>query len=87
MGVRLKQNISVLNVQQWMLKKNLAKKKNNYKGLLLTVIVILTVSLLVGFVKYSSQSSRVAMYDTGFNTAVFFSLHSSSGYLKKDYYG
>jgi hypothetical protein len=87
MGVRLKQNISVLNVQQWMLKKNLAKKKNNYKGLLLTVIVILTVSLLVGFVKYSSQSSRVAMYDTGFNTAVFFSLHSSSGYLKKDYHG
>ena len=86
MGVRLKQNISVLNVQQWMLKKNLAKK-NNYKGLLLTVIVILTVSLLVGFVKYSSQSSRVAMYDTGFNTAVFFSLHSSSGYLKKDYHG
>jgi hypothetical protein len=83
----LKQNISVLNVQQWMLKKNLAKKKNNYKGLLLTVIVILTVSLLVGFVKYSSQSSRVAMYDTGFNTAVFFSLHSSSGYLKKDYHG
>ena len=87
MGFRLKQNISVLNVQQWMLKKNLAKKKNNYKGLLLTVIVILTVSLLVGFVKYSSQSSRVAMYDTGFNTAVFFSLHSSSGYLKKDYHG
>ena len=87
MGIRLKQNISVLNVQPWLLKKNLAKKKNNYKGLLLTVIVILTVSLLVGFVKYSSQSSRVAMYDTGFNTAVFFSLHSSSGYLKKDYHG
>ena len=62
MGVRLKQNISVLNVQQWMLKKNLAKKKNNYKGLLLTVIVILTVSLLVGFVKYT-QSNRVAMHD------------------------
>ena len=86
MGVRLKQNISVLNVQQWMLKKNLAKKKNNYKGLLLTVIVILTVSLLVGFVKYS-QSSRAAMYDKGFNAAVFFSLHSSSGYVKKDYHG
>ena len=78
MGVRLKQNISVLNVQQWMLKKNLAKKKNNYKGLLLVVIIALAL-LAVSFVKYS-QSSRTAMYDKGFNTAVFFYLHSNSGY-------
>ena len=85
MGVRLKQNISVLNVQQWMLKKNLAKKKNNYKGLLLVVIIALAL-LAVSFVKYS-QSDRVAMHDKGFNTAVFFYLHSSSGYLKKDYHG
>ena len=80
MGVRLKQNISVLNVQQWMLKKNLAKKKNNYKGLLLVVIIALSI-LAVSFVKYS-QSSRVAMHDKGFNTAVFFYLHSNSGYAK-----
>jgi hypothetical protein len=84
---KLKEDPLVMNLQPWLLNRYLAKKKNNYKGLLLTVIVILTVSLLVGFVKYSSQSSRVAMYDTGFNTAVFFSLHSSSGYLKKDYHG
>ena len=81
MGVRLKQDISVLNVQQWMLKKNLAKKKNNYKGLLLVVIIALAL-LAVSFVKYS-QSSRVAMHDKGFNTAVFFYLHSSSGYAKE----
>ena len=81
MGVRLKQNISVLNVQQWMLKKNLAKKKNNYKGLLLVVIIALAL-LAVSFVKYS-QSSRVVMHDKGFNTAVFFYLHSSSGYAKE----
>ena len=81
MGVRLKQNISVLNVQQWMLKKNLAKKKNNYKGLLLVVIIALAL-LAVSFVKYS-QSDRVAMHDKGFNTAVFFYLHSSSGYAKE----
>ena len=79
MGVRLKQNISVLNVQQWMLKKNLAKK-NNYKGLLLVVIIALSI-LAVSFVKYS-QSNRVAMHDKGFNTAVFFYLHSNSGYAK-----
>lgn len=85
MGVRLKQNISVLNVQPWLLKKNLAKKKNNYKGLLL-VIIIAAALLAVSFVKYS-QSSRTAMYDKGFNTAVFFYLHSSSGYAKKDYHG
>jgi len=37
-------------------------------------------------VKYS-QSSRVAMHDKGFNTAVFFYLHSSSGYAKKELHG
>jgi hypothetical protein len=84
MGVRLKQNISVLNVQPWLLKKNLAKK-NNYKGLLL-VVIIAAALLAISFVKYS-QSSRTAMYDKGFNTAVFFYLHSSSGYAKKDYHG
>ena len=81
MGFRMKQNISVLNVQPWLLKKNLAKKKNNYKGLLLVVIIALAL-LGVSFVKYS-QSSRVAMHDKGFNTAVFFYLHSSSGYAKE----
>ena len=83
MGFRMKQNISVLNVQPWLLKKNLAKTKNNYKKLLLSLIIIVTLALLgVSFVKYS-QSSRVAMHDKGFNTAVFFYLHSSSGYAKE----
>ena len=83
MGVSMKQNISVLNVQPWLLKKNLAKTKNNYKKLLLSLIIIVTLALLgVSFVKYS-QSSRVAMHDKGFNTAVFFYLHSSSGYAKE----
>ena len=86
----MKQNISVLNVQPWLLKKNLAKTRNNYtsKGLIrLVIITIVTLALLgVSFVKYS-QSSRVAMHDKGFNTAVFFYLHSSSGYAKKDYHG
>jgi|TARA_B110000046_G_scaffold112343_1_gene119505 hypothetical protein len=86
MGVRLKQNISVLNVQQWMLKKNLAKKKNNYKGLLLTVIVILTVSLLVGFVKYT-QSNRVAMHDEVLIQQYSFTFIQALGIKKKDYHG
>ena len=86
MGVRLKQNISVLNVQQWMLKKNLAKKKNNYKGLLLTVIVILTVSLLVGFVKYT-QSNRVAMHDEVLIQQYSFTFIQTLGIKKKDYHG
>ena len=86
MGVRLKQNISVLNVQQWMLKKNLAKKKNNYKGLLLTLIVILTVSLLVGFVKYT-QSNRVAMHDEVLIQQYSFTFIQALGIKKKDYHG
>ena len=90
MGFRMKQNISVLNVQPWLLKKNLAKTRNNYtsKGLIrLVIITIVTLALLgVSFVKYS-QSSRVAMHDKGFNTAVFFYLHSSSGYAKKELHG
>ncbi len=90
MGFRMKQNISVLNVQPWLLKKNLAKTRNNYtsKGLIrLVIITIVTLALLgVSFVKYS-QSSRVAMHDKGFNTAVFFYLHSSSGYAKESKHG
>ena len=90
MGVRMKNNIYILNVQPMLLKKNLAKTRNNYfkKGLIrLVIITIVTLALLgVYFVKYS-QSSRVAMHDKGFNTAVFFYLHSSSGYAKKELHG
>ena len=75
----------VMNLQPWLLNRYLAKKKNNYRGLLLVVIIALAL-LAVSFVKYS-QSSRAAMYDKGFNTAVFFSLHSSSGYAKKELHG
>ena len=86
----MKNNIYILNVQPMLLKKNLAKTKNNYtsKGLIrLVIITIVTLALLgVYFVKYS-QSSRVAMHDKGFNTAVFFYLHSSSGYAKKELHG
>ena len=85
MGVRLKQNISVLNVQQWMLKKNLAKKKNNYKGLLL-VIIIATALLAVSFVKYS-QSSRVAMHDEVLIQQYSFTFIQTLGIKKKDYHG
>ena len=84
MGFRMKQNITVLNLQPWLLKKNLAepKKNNNKHRLLLGIIVFISLFVLIGFVKYS-QSSRVAMHDKGFNTAVFFYLHSNSGYAKE----
>ena len=72
----------VMNLQPWLLNRYLAKKKNNYKGLLL-VIIIAAALLAVSFVKYS-QSSRVVMHDKGFNTAVFFYLHSNSGYAKEN---
>ena len=84
MGISLKKikpDPLVMNLQPWLLNRYLAKKKNNYKGLLLVVIIALAL-LGVSFVKYS-QSSRVAMHDKGFNTAVFFYLHSSSGYAKE----
>jgi len=86
MGFRMKQNISVLNLQPWLLKKNLAepKKNNNKHRLLLGIIVFISLFVLIGFVKYS-QSDRVAMHDKGFNTAVFFYLHSNSGYAKELY--
>ena len=84
MGFRMKKikpDPLVMNLQPWLLNRYLAKKKNNYKGLLLVVIIALAL-LGVSFVKYS-QSSRVAMHDKGFNTAVFFYLHSNSGYAKE----
>jgi hypothetical protein len=85
MGVRLKQNISVLNVQQWMLKKNLAKKKNNYKGLLLVVIIALSI-LAISFVKYT-QSNRVAMHDEVLIQQYSFTFIQTLGIKKKDYHG
>ena len=85
MGVRLKQNISVLNVQQWMLKKNLAKKKNNYKGLLL-VVIIAAALLAVSFVKYT-QSNRVAMHDEVLIQQYSFTFIQTLGMQKKDYHG
>jgi len=84
----MKQDISVLNLQPWLLKKNLAepKKNNSRYRLLLTIIVFFFLFVLKSSVKYS-QSVDVAMHDKGFNTAVFFYLHSNSGYAKKDLYG
>jgi len=88
MGVRLKQNILVLNVQPWLLRKNLAKKKNSYTRKSLWwpinfVIIIVALALLgVSFVKFS-QSVDVAMHDKGFDTAVIFYLHSYSGFSKE----
>ena len=84
MGVRLKQNISVLNVQQWMLKKNLAKK-NNYKGLLL-VVIIAAALLAISFVKYT-QSNRVAMHDEVLIQQYSFTFIQTLGMQKKDYHG
>mgnify|MGYP003110724614 CR=1 FL=1 len=92
MGVSLKKikpDPLILNLQPWLLNRYLAKKKNSYtsKGLwwpISLVIIIVTLALLgVSFVKYS-QSDRVAMHDKGFNTAVFFYLHSNSGYAKEN---
>ena len=85
MGIRLKQNISVLNVQPWLLKKNLAKKKNNYKGLLLVVIIALSI-LAVSFVKYT-QSNRVAMHDEVLIQQYSFTFIQTLGMQKKDYHG
>jgi len=87
MGVSMKEikpDPLVMNLQPWLLNRHLAKPKKNYlKHRLLLVGIVLALSLaLVSFVKYS-QSDRVAMHDKGFNTAVFFYLHSNSGYAKE----
>ena len=87
MGFRMKKikpDPLVMNLQPWLLNRYLTKpkKNNNRHRLLLGMIVFISLFMLIGFVKYS-QSSRVAMHDKGFNTAVFFYLHSSSGYAKE----
>ena len=84
MGVRLKQNISVLNVQPWLLKKNLAKK-NNYKGLLLVVIIALSI-LAVSFVKYT-QSNHAAMRDEVLIQQYSFTFIQTLGMRKKVNHG
>jgi len=87
MGFRmkvLKSDPLVINLQPWLLNRYLVKpKKNNNKHRLLLVgIVLISLFTWIGFVKYS-QSVAVAMHDKGFNTAVFFYLHSNSGYAKE----
>lgn len=84
MGFRMKELKSdplVINLQPWLLNRYLVKpKKNNNKHRLLLVgIVLISLFTWIGFVKYS-QSVDVAMHDKGFDTAVFFYLHSNSGY-------
>ena len=84
MGVKLRQDISVLNVQQWMLKKNLAKK-NNYKGLILVVIIALSI-LAVSFVKYT-QSNHAAMRDEVLIQQYSFTFIQTLGMRKKVNHG
>ena len=84
MGVRLKQNISVLNVQPGLLKKNLAKK-NNYRGLLLVLIIALSISA-VSFVKYT-QSNHAAMRDEVLIQQYSFTFIQTLGIKKKVYHG
>jgi len=92
MGVSLKEikpDPLVMNLQPWLLNRYLAKPKKLFfpPHRLLLVAIVLALSLaLIGFVKYS-QSNRVAMHDKGFNTAVFFYLHSNSGYAKESLNG
>ena len=80
----LKENISVLNVQQWMLKKNLAKK-NNYRGLLLVLIIALSISA-VSFVKYT-QSNHAAMRDEVLIQQYSFTFIQTLGMRKKVNHG
>ena len=87
----LKVDPLVINLQPWLLKKNLAKKNNNLKGLFdyafsLFIVVLALTILVITFVKYR-QSNHIAMYDGGFNTAVFFSSHSALPIKKKENHG
>ena len=87
MGVRLKKlkpDPLVMNLQPWLLNRYLAKK-NNYKGLLLVVIIALSI-LAVSFVKYT-QSNRVAMHDEVLIQQYSFTFIQTLGIKKKDYHG
>ena len=88
MGVSLKEikpDPLVMNLQPWLLNRYLAKKKNNYKGLLLVVIIALSI-LAVSFVKYT-QSNRVAMHDEVLIQQYSFTFIQTLGIKKKDYHG
>ena len=88
MGFRLKKlkdDPLVMNLQPWLLNRYLAKKKNNYKGLLLVIIIALSI-LAVSFVKYT-QSNRVAMHDEVLIQQYSFTFIQTLGIKKKDYHG
>jgi hypothetical protein len=87
MGFTMREDNSMINPQMWLLKKELVKKKNKSKGMLLILIVFL-ISLLVisRFTNNGSQMSSAERFNKGFITGSYLSPFSYI-WLSESYYG
>mgnify|MGYP003110280788 FL=1 len=78
MGFTMREDNSMINPQMWLLKKELVKKKNKSKGMLLILIVFLISLLVIShlFTNDGSQMRLTEMLDKGFYYGSNLSLHS-----------
>ena len=74
----MREDNSMINPQMWLLKKELVKKKNKSKGMLLILIVFLISLLVIShlFTNDGSQMRLTEMLDKGFYYGSNLSLHS-----------
>jgi len=88
MGFSMRQDISTINPQMWLLKKKLVKEKNKSKGLLLILIVFLISLLVIShlFTNDGSQMRLIERLNMGFITGSNLSPISFI-WLSESYYG
>ena len=88
MGFTMREDNSMINPQSWLLKKELVKKKNKSKGMLLILIVFLISLLVIShlFTNNGSQMRLTEMLDKGFITGSYLSPFSYI-WLSESYYG
>lgn len=88
MGFTMREDNSMINPQIWLLKKELVKKKNKSKGMLLILIVFLISLIVIShlFTNKGSQMSSAERFNKGFITGSYLSPFSYI-WLSESYYG
>lgn len=87
MGFTMREDNSMINPQMWLLKKELVKKKNKSKGMLLILIVFLISLLVIShiFTNKGSQMRLIERLNMGFITGSNLSPISFIWLSERDY--
>jgi len=87
MGFTMREDNSMINPQSWLLKKELVKKKNKSKGMLLILIVFLISLIVIShlFTNNGSQMRLIERLNLGFITGSYLSPVSFIWLSERDY--